>query len=209
MSNKNEAENGLTFIVQDGALIGNANSKWDMVCTVTIEAGGKLVTSRPASSSAGYVHVKDTLTLAGDKESGKYAIVACGRGSYNCINFATLGSSKIVANYADVNWCAVCESTDSYYNRMKDAIAYHLSAVSANFNLDYALNQPNTMMGHMTESDGIGLLRNWAYDNHLTGVLVEGFNGFPYDSRYMGKVYKANEEIIVNWLITAMNYLGK
>lgn len=137
-----------------------------------------------------------------------YNVVLSNKDAALVVDFHTNGKES-VANYADVNWCAVCESTDSYYNRMKDAIAYHLSAVSANFNLDYALNQPNTMMGHMTNDDGVGLLRNWAYDNNLIGVLVEGFNGFPNDTKYIGKVYKANEEIIVNYLLTSLNYLAQ
>ncbi|MBE6385631.1 MAG: hypothetical protein E7048_08210, partial [Lentisphaerae bacterium] len=104
IGNKNESQNGLKFIIKDGALAGNANSKWDMVATVTVEAGGKLVTSRPLTASAGYVHAKDTLTLAGDKENGKYAILDFGKGTHNSIDFATLGGGKVVADYADATF---------------------------------------------------------------------------------------------------------
>lgn len=124
------------------------------------------------------------------------------------VDFHTNGGST-VASYYDVTWYGICESVDSYYNRMLDAVAHHLSAITAHFNTDYELNQPNTMMGHLHNGDGTGLLRNWAVDNHLVGVLVEGFNGFPNETPFIGRVYKANEEIIVNWLITAVNYLGK
>ena len=92
---------------------------------------------------------------------------------------------------------------------MVDAVAHQLSAVSANFNLDYNLNQPNTILGFLNHSGGTGLLRDWVTDNEIVGVPVEGFNGFPNGTPYIGTVYKANEEIIVNWLITAMNYLAK
>ena len=44
-------------------------------------------------------------------------------------------------------------------------------------------------------------------ENNFAGVLVEGFNGFPNGTPFIGDVYKANEEIIANWLITALNYL--
>lgn len=114
-----------------------------------------------------------------------------------------------VANYSDINYYGVSESTDSYYNRMIDAVAYNLSAISANFNLDYELGQPNTILGFLNNDDGVGLLRNWGRDNNFVSVLVEGFGGFPSRTAYTAEVFKANEEIIVNWLITAMNYLSK
>ena len=97
---KNGNQNSMTFIICDGAIAGNANSKWDMTATVTVQAGGRLVTSRPSTASAGYMHTKDTLTLAGDKENGKYAFLEFGKGSYNSIDVSTLGNGKIVANYA-------------------------------------------------------------------------------------------------------------
>ena len=114
-----------------------------------------------------------------------------------------------VAEYSDINYYGVCESTDSYYNRMLDAVAYNLSAISANFNLDYELGQPDTILGFLNNNDGVGLLRNWGTDNNFVSVLVEGFGGFPNGTSYAPEVFKANEEIIVNWLITAVNYLAK
>lgn len=124
------------------------------------------------------------------------------------IDFHTNGSSS-VAQYSYINYYGVCQSTDAYYNRLLDAVAYQLSSISANFNVDYELNQPNTILGFLNNSAGIGLLRDWATDNNFAGMLLEGFNGFPNDAEFTADVYKANEEILVNWLITASNYLGK
>lgn len=123
------------------------------------------------------------------------------------IDFHTNGSSS-VAQYSYINYYGVCKRTDSYYNRLLDAVAYQLSSISANFNVDYELNQPNTILGFLNNSAGIGLLRDWATDNNFAGMLLEGFNGFPNDAEFTEDVYKANEEILVNWLITAANYLG-
>lgn len=122
------------------------------------------------------------------------------------IDFHTNGSSS-VAQYSYINYYGVCQSTDAYYNRLLDAVAYQLSSISANFNVDYELNQPNTILGFLNNSAGIGLLRDWATDNNFAGMLLEGFNGFPNDAEFTEDVYKANEEILVNWLITASNYL--
>ena len=114
-----------------------------------------------------------------------------------------------VANYSDINYYGISQSTDSYFNRMVDAVAHNLSAISANFNLDYGLGQPDVIMGFLNHADGVGILRTWARDNNFVSVLVEGFGGFPNRTAYTAEVFKANEEIIVNWLITAINYLSK
>lgn len=124
------------------------------------------------------------------------------------IDFHTNGSSSVV-QYSYINYYGVCQSTDAYYNRLLDAVAYQLSSISANFNVDYELNQPNTILGFLNNSAGIGLLRDWATDNNFVGMLLEGFNGFPNGTEFTEDVYKANEEILANWLITASNYLGK
>lgn len=114
-----------------------------------------------------------------------------------------------VDNYSDINYYGISASTDSYFNRMIDAVSCNLSAISANFNNDYELNQPNTIMGFLNHTDGTGILRTWARDRNFVSVLVEGFGGFPNGTSYAPEVFKANEEIIVNWLITAINYLSK
>ena len=114
-----------------------------------------------------------------------------------------------VANYSDINYYGISPSSDSYFNRMVDAVAHNLSEISANFNIDYDLNQPNVIMGFLNNNDGVGILRDWGRDNNFVTVLVEGFGGFPNRTAYTAEVFKANEEIIVNWLITAMNYLSK
>lgn len=117
-------------------------------------------------------------------------------------------SSESAVSYDIMTYCGVCASTDNYYNRMLDVASHHLSAISANFNVDYELNQPDTIMGFMNTNQGSGILRSWATDNGFVGVLTEGFTGFPNRTAYAGEVYKANEEFVVNYLITAMNYLS-
>jgi murein tripeptide amidase MpaA len=115
----------------------------------------------------------------------------------------------VVDEYSDINYYGISQSDDSYFNRMVGAVSHNLSAISANFNFDYDLGQPDTILGFLNHSDGVGLLRNYARDKNFVSVLVEGFGGFPNRTSFTEEVYKANEEIIVNWLITAMNYLGK
>ena len=124
------------------------------------------------------------------------------------VDFHTNGGAS-VTQYDYINYYGVSPSSDAYYNRILDAVSHQLASISANFNIDYSLNHPDTILGWLNHANGVGLLRDWATDNNFASVLVEGFNGFPNDTPFVGKVYKANEEIIVNWLITAMYYLGK
>ena len=122
------------------------------------------------------------------------------------VDFHTNGNSA-VAQYSYINYYGVSPNSDAYFNRLIDAVAHQLASISANFNLDYSLNQPDTVFGWLNNANGVGLLRDWATENNFAGVLVEGFNGFPNGTPFIGNVYKANEEIIANWLVTALNYL--
>ena len=99
--------------------------------------------------------------------------------------------------------------SDSYFNRIREAIPELVSKISPNFNIDYNLNAPNAHFGFLTTSEGNGILRTWACDNNILGVLIEGFAGFLEGEPVSADVFKANEEQMVNWLITAVNYLSK
>lgn len=122
------------------------------------------------------------------------------------VDFHTNGNGA-VAQYSYINYYGVSPNSDAYFNRLIDAVAHQLASISANFNLDYSLNQPDTVFGWLNNANGVGLLRDWASDNGFASVLVEGFNGFPNGTPFIANVYKANEEIIANWLVTALNYL--
>lgn len=118
-------------------------------------------------------------------------------------------SGDVATSYDTMTYYGVCASTDNYYSRMQDAAAHQLSAASANFNMDYDLGQPDTIMGYINMNPGNGILRSWATDNGIIGVLVEGFTGFPGRTAFSGEVLKANDEIIANYLVTALYYLSR
>lgn len=113
------------------------------------------------------------------------------------------------ASFAKMTYYGVCYSTDEYYNRMVDVAAYQLAETSVHFNVDYELDAPDTIMGFLNHFSATGILRDWATDNHFIGVLVEGTTGFPGGTSYDPKIFKVNEEIIANYLVTALHYLGK
>ena len=64
----------LKVTIQDGAVMGNANSKWDMTYAFTVEAGGVLQSARPVSAGYGYTHVKNVMTI-GEADAEKQAVV--------------------------------------------------------------------------------------------------------------------------------------
>ncbi len=72
--NTHNGYSNLKVTIQDGAVMGNANSKWDMTYAFTVEAGGVLQSARPASAGYGYTHVKNVMTI-GEADAEKQAVV--------------------------------------------------------------------------------------------------------------------------------------
>lgn len=124
------------------------------------------------------------------------------------IDFHTNSSTSAVS-LDKLTYYGVCKNLDEYYSRMIDVVSHQLTNVSANFNIDYELNTPDSTFGYITTSSGNGIFRQWATDQNCVGVLVEGLTGFPNKPEYSADAYKADEEIIVNYIITALNYLAK
>lgn len=90
---------GLGVVVQDGAVVGNAASKWDMTYPVTIKPGARLVTARTVNAGVGNSHIKNTLTV-GEAGSDKQAVIDFHKGSYQDMSIAVLYNGKLVANNA-------------------------------------------------------------------------------------------------------------
>lgn len=108
-----------------------------------------------------------------------------------------------------LGYYGISDVDDTYFNRARNALPELVSKISPNFNVDYNLDAPNTMFGFLTVGGGNGILRRWGADNDIVTVLIEGFTGFLEGEPVSADVFKANEEQMVNWLITAMNYLSK
>lgn len=112
-------------------------------------------------------------------------------------------------SWEKLGYYGICNRDDAYFNRIRNALPELVSKISPNFNVDYSLNAPNILFGFLTTSEGNGILRTWACDNDILSVLIEGFAGFVEGEAVSADIFKANEEQMVNWLITAMNYLSK
>jgi len=118
-------------------------------------------------------------------------------------------STTNTVSWEKLGYYGVNNRRDEYFNRLRDALSELVFKISPNFNVDYNLNAPNTIFGFMTSSEGNGILRTWACDNNILSILIEGFAGFIEGEAVSADIFKANEEQMVNWLITAINYLSK
>ena len=99
---------GLDVVIQDGAVMGNANSKWDMTYDVTIQGGGVMQSARGSSSSYGNTHIKNSAVLTiGEADSEKKAVLNFVNGvngiSYKTMCIAVLYNGYLVANNAEIN----------------------------------------------------------------------------------------------------------
>lgn len=116
-------------------------------------------------------------------------------------------SSAAAASLDVMTYYGVCPTNDKYYKRMIDVAAHQLTAISTNFNHDYSLGAPDTLSGYIVIYSGAGILRQWVTDQNVIGVLVEGLTGLPNQTVYAANAFKANEELLVNYILTALNYL--
>ena len=93
------------IIIQEGATVGNANSKWDLTTALTIKAGGILQSARPASAGYGYTHVKNILTIGeADAEKKAYVNWINGNGmTYKTMCLSVLYNGTMIANNAEIN----------------------------------------------------------------------------------------------------------
>ena len=115
-----EYYSNLAVKIQNGAVMGNALSKWDMTYPVTVNAGGKLQSARGTGSSVGNTHVKNTLTV-GEAGSVTQAVIDFHRGTYQNMSIAVLYNGKLIANnalikVADFGLTGSANITDSTVN---------------------------------------------------------------------------------------------
>lgn len=118
-------------------------------------------------------------------------------------------SSSAAVSWDVLGYYGINKIDDDYFNRVRNALPELMAKISANFNVDYSLDAPDTCFGFLNVVGGNGIFRSWVCDNNITGVLIEGFAGFVGREAVTAEVCKANEEQMVNWLITVAYYLSK
>lgn len=118
-------------------------------------------------------------------------------------------SSTSSISWEKLGYYGINKIDDDYFNRIRNALPELMSKISSNFNIDYDLNAPDTCFGFLNVVGGNGIFRTWVCDNNIAGVLIEGFAGFVGEKAVTAEVFRANEEQMVNWLITVTYYLSK
>lgn len=118
-------------------------------------------------------------------------------------------SSTSSVSWEKLGYYGINNIDDAYFNRIRNALPELMSKISVNFNADYDLNAPDTCFGFLNIGGGNGIFRTWVCDNNIASVLIEGFAGFVGKKAVTAEVFKANEEQMVNWLITASYYFSR
>lgn len=93
----------LNITVKDGAVIGNANSKWDVTYDIVLEPGSTLRTARGTGSSVGYTHVKDGGSITvGSAGAAEKAVIDFQKGTHQDMSIAVLWQGTFTANNAHI-----------------------------------------------------------------------------------------------------------
>lgn len=126
------------------------------------------------------------------------------------IDFHTNGSGSVDAY--SVNWIALCGEQDSYYNRLAMVARRHLASITERFPEMYkshgitGASSLGYWTGVTTSTGGAGgYLDTFATYAGSLGMTLEGFNGFPQGGTFTKDVFKANAEIIGNFILAIMS----
>lgn len=125
------------------------------------------------------------------------------------IDFHTNGRYSVPEN-SKINWFDIPYNEDKYYENVLDACKSHLDRQTMHFSKQFGVK--NELCGKITFGDG-GYSADfpsadvWARDQGIIGLTIEGFGGFPDKNAYNAECLQGNEQIIANWLISAMNHL--
>ena len=126
------------------------------------------------------------------------------------IDWHTNGGGS-VSNYADVNWISIQGTLDKWYYGLHDIASWHHREITRNFIKEY--NLPNDIfIGRQDEGFGQRskscTLTEWVYQQNIASVTFESFNGFVEKTDFTDEVYKANAELIINWIAKCFDYFS-
>ncbi|MBQ7292139.1 MAG: hypothetical protein IJW79_00215 [Clostridia bacterium] len=124
------------------------------------------------------------------------------RDAFLFLDLHTNGQSS-VTSYEQVNWVSLQNTDDEYFYQMHDAVSSHFRAETLHFKHDY--NLPSTAVIGMQDGEfGSRTISctscEWVYQQGIISATLEGFNGFPSSTPFTMEVYKANTEIIANFV---------
>lgn len=115
----------------------------------------------------------------------------------------------IVASYSDMN---SMNAADNETNTIVwNAAEFHLRNITEHFKKDYDLAMPDddNLCGRIYPTTNVGSIKEWANEQGIAAIALEGFNGFPNDTTaHNPDTIKANAEIIGNWIFTVLHYFS-
>ena len=128
------------------------------------------------------------------------------------IDYHNGGGTSVGVEYNDnINWHDYPKATEDYTYYMRNLSKYHIRRITPRFVADYGVvlgADRNARCGKITGGKGTPTgveLEVFAYEQGIMAMTFEGFSGFPNATPYTDDVLKANEELIVNWLMVVCN----
>ena len=113
-----------------------------------------------------------------------------------------------VNSYENVNWISLIDLKDNYYELLSSVVKYHINEITHQFIKEYDLTDVgNSLLGNVTFSvSNLSQLGGYAdcwvtMKENIIGITFEGFNGFPSQTSFQPDVFKANSELIGNFII--------
>ena len=92
----------MAVVVNDGATVGNALSKWDMTYKVTVKAGGTLDMARHKNASVSNVHLKSALVIGEAGEGKKTAYLKFLSDSHQDGDISIRSNGSLTADNAEI-----------------------------------------------------------------------------------------------------------
>lgn len=95
------------------------------------------------------------------------------------------------------------------WNAYKKATRYHIKNITAHFASEYSLTLADNQYcgGYVSGSTNAGTASSWFREQGKIACTFETFPGFPGGALYAPNVMKASEELIVNYIISVLNYI--
>lgn len=124
------------------------------------------------------------------------------------IDHHSFGGSSIT-EWERVNWITMVNSNDRFYNSMADCLSYHFSNMTGHLSKQFNLSNGNESLGYYSvESNTFPSADAYMLSRGIASITFEGFNGFKNSPSFTTDVYKANAELIGNFIIAYLHHVA-
>lgn len=124
------------------------------------------------------------------------------------IDHHSFGGSSIT-EWERINWITMVNSNDRFYNSMADCLSYHFGNMTGHLSKQFNLSNGNESLGYYSvESNTFPSADAYMLSRGIASITFEGFNGFKNSPSFTTDVYKANAELIGNFIIAYLHHVA-